>query len=88
MLTLMVACFSQMDVVAGAYILDMPEDKPEQHDMERQTQTFLGSVVQSVLPVVSKAGLRLVSGLVGLLIERNDIIAISQTRVSLRRSYV
>ena len=81
-LTLLVACFAQMDVVAQAPILDHPGDTFEQRDLERQTQTFLGSVVQSVLPVVAKAGLRLVSGLLGLLLERTNIIAISQTRVS------
>lgn len=83
-LTLMVACFAQMDVVAKAPILDHPGDSFEQRDLERQTQTFLGSVVQSVLPVVAKAGLRLVSGLLGLLLERTNIIAISQTRVRSR----
>ncbi|VDB87996.1 unnamed protein product [Peniophora sp. CBMAI 1063] len=82
-LTLLVACFAQMDVVAQAPILDHPGDTFEQRDLERQTQTFLGSVVQSVLPVVAKAGLRLVSGLLGLLLERTNIIAISQTRPGL-----
>lgn len=83
MLTLIVACFSQMDVVSEARILDLPSDTPEQRDLERQTQTFLSSVVQSILPMVAKAGLRLVSGLLGLLLERSDIIAITQTRVCL-----
>ncbi|KAI0031285.1 topoisomerase II-associated protein PAT1 [Vararia minispora EC-137] len=83
MLTLIVACFSQMDVIAQAPILDFPDDSPEQRDLERQTQTFLGSVVQSVLPVVAKAGLRLVSGLLGLLLERSDVVQISQTRPGL-----
>ncbi|KAI0320872.1 topoisomerase II-associated protein PAT1 [Amylostereum chailletii] len=83
MLTLMVACFSQMDVVAGSPILDFPIDTQEQREMERQTQTFLGTVVSSVLPVVAKAGLRLVSGLLGLLMERSNIITISQSRPGL-----
>ncbi|KAI0057451.1 hypothetical protein BV25DRAFT_1812427 [Artomyces pyxidatus] len=81
MLTLLVACFSQMDIVTHAPILDAPEETPEQAELERQTQTFLGSVVQSILPGVAKAGLRLVSGLLGLLLERSDIIAITQTRM-------
>ena len=81
MLTLLVACFPQMDVVVEAPILDMPVEDAQQKEVEQQTQTFLGSVVQSILPVVAKAGLRLVSGLLGLLLERSDIIAISQTRV-------
>lgn len=80
-LTLLVACFSQMDIVFHARILDLPEENTRQQDLERQTQAFLGSVVQSILPVVAKAGLRLVSGLLGLLLERSDIVLITQTRV-------
>ena len=80
-LTLLVACFSQMDIVIHARILDAPEESLHQQDLERQTQAFLGSVVQSILPVVAKAGLRLVSGLLGLLMERSDIVYVTQTRV-------
>jgi DNA topoisomerase 2-associated protein PAT1 len=80
-LTLLVACFSQMDIIIHARILDLPEENIRQQDLERQTQAFLGSVIQSILPVVAKAGLRLVSGLLGLLLERSDIISIAQTRV-------
>ena len=80
-LTLLVACFSQMDIVFHARILDLPEENTRQQDLERQTQAFLGSIVQSILPVVAKAGLRLVSGLLGLLLERSDIVSITQTRV-------
>jgi DNA topoisomerase 2-associated protein PAT1 len=80
-LTLLVACFSQMDIILHAHILDLPEENTHQQDLERQTQAFLGSVIQSILPVVAKAGLRLVSGLLGLLLERSDIVSITQTRV-------
>lgn len=80
-LTLLVACFSQMDIVLHAHILDLPEESTRQQDLERQTQAFLGSIIQSILPVVAKAGLRLVSGLLGLLLERSDIVSITQTRV-------
>lgn len=81
MLTLLVACFSQMDIVVHASLLDTPIPSQQQADIERQTQIFLGSVISTILPVVAKAGLRLVSGLLGLLLERNDIVAISQTKV-------
>jgi hypothetical protein len=51
-------------------------------EVERQTQAFLGSVMQSILPVVSVANLRLVTGLLGLLLDRSDIVAVARTRVS------
>src|SRR5258708_7594639 len=71
LLTLLVACFSQLDVVKQAPILDSTQDDQpslqQRAEVERQTQAFLGSVMQSILPVVSVANLRLVTGLLGLL---------------------
>ncbi|KAI6013922.1 topoisomerase II-associated protein PAT1 [Pisolithus microcarpus] len=53
---------------------------PERQEVERQTAAFLGSVLQSILPVVARAELRLVTGLLGLLLDRSDIIQVAQTR--------
>ncbi|CDO73306.1 hypothetical protein BN946_scf185008.g68 [Trametes cinnabarina] len=80
LLTLLVACFSQLDVVIQAPMLDTLEETREIKDLESQTQAFLGSVVQSILPVIAKAQMRLVTGLFGLLLDRNDIVAIARTR--------
>lgn len=81
LLTLLVACFSQLDVIKQAPILDSVKDTQERADVDRQTQAFLGSVMQSILPVVSVANLRLVTGLLGLLLDRSDIVAVAQTKV-------
>jgi DNA topoisomerase 2-associated protein PAT1 len=81
LLTFLVACFSQLDVVKLAPFLDSLDDSPERSEAERQTQAFLSSVLQSILPVVAKAGLRLVTGLLSLLISRSDVVAVTQTRV-------
>lgn len=81
LLTLLVACFSQLDVIKQAPILDTVEETGERSDVDRQTQAFLGSVMQSILPVVSVANLRLVTGLLGLLLDRSDIVAVAQTKV-------
>lgn len=83
LLTILVACFSQLDVVMLAPYLDSFENSPERSEAERQTQVFLGSVLQSILPVVAKASLRLVTGLLSLLISRSDIVAVTQTRPGL-----
>ncbi|KAH7914818.1 topoisomerase II-associated protein PAT1 [Hygrophoropsis aurantiaca] len=80
LLTLLVACFSQLDVVKDARLLEVLDDHPERDEVERQTQAFLGSVLQSILPVVAKAELRLISGLLGLFLDRNDIVTVAQTR--------
>ncbi|KAI0352379.1 hypothetical protein OH77DRAFT_1409256 [Trametes cingulata] len=80
-LTLIVACFSQLDVVVHAAELETLEETRETKDLETQTQAFLSSVVQSVIPVIAKAPLRLVHGLLGLLLHSNDAVAIARTRV-------
>ena len=87
LLTFLVACFSQLDVVKLAPFLDSLEASPERSEAERQTLAFLGSVLQSILPVVAKAGLRLVTGLLSLLISRSDIVAVAQTRVCIFTFY-
>ncbi len=80
LLTLIVACFSQLDVVHQASRLDTLEDTREIKDLETQTQAFLSSVIQSILPVIGKAQMRLVTGLFGILLE-SDAVAIARTRV-------
>lgn len=82
LLTLLVACFDQLDVIANARLLDSLQDTTERGDADRQTQAFLSSVLQGILPIVAKANLRLVTGLLGLLIDRTDAVKIAQTRVS------
>jgi DNA topoisomerase 2-associated protein PAT1 len=89
--TLLVACFSQLDVVKQLPIFDHSEDAWECAETEEQIQLFSGSVLHSILPVVAKASLRLVTGLLGLLLDRSNIVGVAQTRVSsfcVRFSYV
>jgi DNA topoisomerase 2-associated protein PAT1 len=81
MLTLLVACFSQLDVVRLAPILDNIEDTPEREEVEKQTNAFLESVLHSVLPTVLRANLRLITGLIGLLTDRSNIITVVQSKV-------
>ncbi|KAJ3841338.1 topoisomerase II-associated protein PAT1 [Lentinula raphanica] len=83
LLTLLIACFSQLDVISQAALLDTLEDTPERADVERQTQAFLSSVLQSILPIIVKGNLRLVCGLVGLLMHGQDTVAIAKSRPGL-----
>ncbi|KAL0579270.1 DNA topoisomerase 2-associated protein pat1 [Marasmius crinis-equi] len=84
LLTLLIACFSQLDVIVKAPLLDTTaEETPEHAEVERQTQAFLSGVIQSILPIIAKGSLRLVSGLLGLLLDRNDVAAIAKTRPGL-----
>ena len=80
-LTLLVACFTQLDVVRDSPILNSEVDSPERKEAERQTQLFLGTVLQCILPVVAKSNLRLIGGLLGLFMERCELHIIAQSRV-------
>jgi len=82
LLTLLVACFDQLDVVKDAFLLDSPDDTPEREEVERQTNGFLASVMQSILPIVAKSNLCMITGLLGLLLDRSNIAAVARTKVS------
>ncbi|KAG6844634.1 hypothetical protein H0H87_005291 [Tephrocybe sp. NHM501043] len=79
LLTLLVACFDQLDVVQNAYLLDSLEDTKERAEAERQTEAFLLGVLHSILPVVARAELKLVTGLLGLLLDRTNILRVAQS---------
>ncbi|KXN86630.1 DNA topoisomerase 2-associated protein pat1 [Leucoagaricus sp. SymC.cos] len=83
LLTLLVACFGQLDVVRNASLLDSVEDGPKRAEAERQTNAFLASVMQSILPIVAKSNLRLITGLLGLLLDRSNITAVARTKPGL-----
>ncbi|KAG2011577.1 topoisomerase II [Coprinopsis cinerea AmutBmut pab1-1] len=83
LLTLLVACFDQLDVIKSAPVLDSLVETSERSEVERQTQAFLGSVMQAILPIVSVAELRLVTGLLSLLLHRTNVVAVAQTRPGL-----
>lgn len=80
--TFLVATFSQLDVVKLAPYLDSLEDTPVRDEAESQTQVFLGSVLQSILPLVAKASLRLITGLLSLLVDRSNIVEVAKSSVS------
>ena len=82
-MTLILACFSQLDVVKNSSELDHIEDSQERKEAERQLDAFIHHVMHALLPVAATAGVRLIRGLLGVLMTRNDIGAIARTRVSL-----
>jgi DNA topoisomerase 2-associated protein PAT1 len=80
--TLLVACFSQLDVVRNAPLLDNLRETREKKEVERQTEAFLGAVVPVILGLVKTSPLRFISGMLGLLFDSSDIVYIAKTRVS------
>jgi DNA topoisomerase 2-associated protein PAT1 len=80
--TLLVACFSQLDVVRDSHLIDRLEDMPARKEALAQSDAFVHMQSQYVMNVVGKCSLRIVSGLLGLFLERNDVVALAQTPVS------
>ncbi|PSR72807.1 hypothetical protein PHLCEN_2v11304 [Hermanssonia centrifuga] len=83
LLTLIVACFSQLDIVRNAPLLDLGDDIRERRELEAQTNAFLGGIIQIIEPVVVSAPMRLMSGLLALFLERNDVGIVAKSRPAL-----
>jgi DNA topoisomerase 2-associated protein PAT1 len=81
-LTLLVACFNQLDVVREAPLLDSGVESPERAEVAQQTQTFLATIFQCISPVIAKSNMRLIGGLLGLFMERCEVHIVARSRVS------
>ena len=81
MLTLIIACFYQLDVVVKSPMLDTLEKTQDRAEAEKHSQVFLSGLVQSVLPAIGKLDLSLLTGLLGMLFKYNDVAAAARTRV-------
>lgn len=80
-LTLLVACFSQLDVVRDSFFIDRLEDNPARKEALIHWDSFYYFQTHYVLPVAGKCSLRIITGLLGLFLERNDVVAMAQTPV-------
>lgn len=84
----MVATFHQIDVVQRAPLLDRESflNKPAQaisrvtKDLESETDLFLSTIIPAFLATLGKQPLRIVGGLLGLFLERNDLPKLAQTK--------
>ena len=96
LLTLLVATFDTLDVVKDAPILDTNPNDPiltggaavihtthrrTRKQVESETETMLNVTIPLVMSTVGKSQLRIVTGMLGLLIERNDLIKLAETKV-------
>ncbi|MBW0476948.1 hypothetical protein O181_016663 [Austropuccinia psidii MF-1] len=89
-LTLLVATFETIDVVKDAPLLDLPSDprlagpypsdKRSRSEIEFETDLFMSCVVAPMMAIINDISLELVTGLVGLLLDRNDLLFIARSR--------
>lgn len=80
--TLLLACFSQVDVVRYAPHPVPPHSK-EDEAKEKETDLFLGAIIPAFLSVLDRCELKIVAGMLGLIVQRCDVPRMSRTRVSL-----
>lgn len=79
--TLLVACYSQLDVVRDAHLLDQVEVTPEKQEAEAQNDVFFATVIPAGMSLVRTAPLRFVTRMLGLLLESGSIVIIARARV-------
>ncbi|SCZ91426.1 BZ3500_MvSof-1268-A1-R1_Chr1-2g01401 [Microbotryum saponariae] len=91
-LTLMVATFDTLDTVQDAPILDSLDEtsgagsiegKQRRAVVETKTEAFLNAFLAPVMAVIGQAPLRMVTGMLGLLMERNDFSKVVQSKPGL-----
>jgi hypothetical protein len=89
-LTLLVATFDTLDVVKDASILDGVAGIPgvggggfdgRRAAAELETEAFLSSAVPVLMSTIGVAPMRIVSGMVSLLIKRNNVVRVAKSRV-------
>lgn len=88
----MVATFDTLDTVRDAYMLDASDDSArlstgslennqQRAAVEAKTEVFLNAIISPVMGVIAQAPLRIVTGMLGLMLERNDIIKVARSKV-------
>jgi DNA topoisomerase 2-associated protein PAT1 len=81
LLTLLVALFPQVDVVAKAPLLDSVEPSELRTEIETQTAAWLDAVPGVILAAVTQASLAHISSWFAMLLERTNIVKIASTQV-------
>ncbi|GAA5956454.1 hypothetical protein JCM3765_005664 [Sporobolomyces pararoseus] len=89
LLTLLVATFDTLDVVIDAPLLDQLDTtgslqaKQRRLAVEAKTEALLNAVVAPIMQVVGTSQLRMVTGMLGLLLDRNDLNSVVRSKPGL-----
>ncbi|GAA5991415.1 hypothetical protein JCM10908_003303 [Rhodotorula pacifica] len=86
-LTLLVATFDTLDVVREASVLDqldtVAESRQRRGAVEVKTEALLNALIGPIMAVVGQAPLRMVTGMLGLLMDRNDLMKVVRSKPGL-----
>lgn len=87
---LILATFQTLDVIQNAPILDLPKpadsfsvEARSRNDIEFNTDTFLATVAPAFINHLAKQPLRVVAGLLGVMLERNDMVVVGKSRAGI-----
>lgn len=87
---LILATFQTLDVVQNARILDLPKpadpfsvEARSRQDVEFNSDSFLATIAPAFINHLSKQPLRVVAGLLGVMLDRNDMLAVGQSRAGI-----
>lgn len=69
----------------GSAPLNIASQKKTRKQVELETEIFLNAAIPLVMGVIGSAQLRIVTGMLGLLVERNDLLKIAKSKVSSHR---
>lgn len=80
-LTMIIAHLQQLDVVAqGHYPAQSPSLPPS---IQESIETFLSSVIPPIVPLIETSHLGILIGLMGILLDRNSLPFIAETKIGL-----
>lgn len=80
-LTMLIAYLQQLDVIAqGHYQPNTPSMPPS---IQESIETFLSSVIPPIVPLIETSQLGIVIGLMGILLDRNSLRYIAETKIGL-----
>jgi DNA topoisomerase 2-associated protein PAT1 len=80
-LTMIIAHLQQLDVIAqGHYPSESPSLAPS---IQESIETFLSSVIPPIVPLIETSHLGILIGLMGILLDRNSLPVIAETKIGL-----
>jgi DNA topoisomerase 2-associated protein PAT1 len=80
-LTMIIAHLQQLDVISQAhYSLNSTSLPPS---IQESIETFLSSVIPPIVPLIETSHLSIIIGLMGILLDRNSLPLIAQTKIGL-----
>jgi len=79
-LTMLIAHLQQLDVISqGRYL----SESPLLPSVQESVETFLSSVIPPIVPLIETSNLGILIGLMGILLDRNPVPFIAETKIGL-----